>query len=550
MNTVETHSENIGHVLTSIADSQGDAVALIEAATGKSATFAQVNNTADRYAAYLESRGVRSGDRVILMVKPSIDFICLTFSLFKLGTVIVLIDPGMGMRNLKDCIIHVKPKTLIGIPKALLFKKFFPSAFATVEQAFCCGFSFGLFGPDIRKQSIRVGTTYHEHQTRGDDLAAIIFTSGSTGIPKGVHYRHTTFTAQLRLIRDYYAIGPGDIDQPAFPLFSLFSTALGARAVIPDMDSTKPAQVDPKTFVDSIKRHGVTYSFGSPALWRVVSKYCLEKRIILDSLKLVLIAGAPVPGGLVEQMLAILPEDANLHTPYGATESLPIVSIEGREIVGETWPQTRVGKGICVGRSLPGVEIRVIEITDDPIATIDEATFLDQGEIGEIIVRGDVVTTGYDQQPQEDKKAKISAGNSFYHRMGDTGYLDNKGRLWFCGRKSHRVTTVDGTRYPICCEAITNEHPHVYRSALVGVTDENNPQYKIPVLIVEPEKNVSWQQEHLLADIRKLAATSKLTGRIDHFLIHQDFPVDIRHNAKIVREKLAVWAQKELSEKS
>lgn len=547
MKTPNKSCDNIGHVLSEVVGKHADSIAITESSTGKEVTFEQANSIADSYATFLTDEGVMPGDRVILMVKPSIDFICMTFALFKLGVVIVLIDPGMGIRNLKDAIIRVKPTVLVGVPKALLFKKLFPRSFKTVKKSFCCGFSFGLFGADVSKSIKDVKRKEIECKTQRDDLAAIIFTSGSTGIPKGVHYRHSTFGAQLRLIRDYYRVKQGDRDQPAFPLFGLFSIALGAQVIIPDMDPTRPAKVNPEVFVDSIMRHQVTYSFGSPALWKVVSEYCMRKRIVLHSMKLVLIAGAPVPGWLVGNMLAILPENAKLHTPYGATESLPIVSIEGKEIVSETWPKTREGKGICVGRPLPGIEIEVIRITDDPIDVIENAVFIGTGEVGEIIVKGDVVTTGYDHCQLEDRLSKIADRKTFYHRMGDTGYLDEQGRLWFCGRKNHRVVTEDGTFFPICCEAVTNEHRSVSRSALVGIVNKDKPQYSIPVLIVEPEKDIMIDHKQLLNEARSLAAQSKLTKGIDHFLVHPEFPVDIRHNAKIVREELAAWAQKKIA---
>lgn len=538
---------NISEALTHVAEQLRSDIAIKEVATGRSAPFFQANKLTNQYASYLQSMNVGKGDRVLLMVQPSIDFICLTFSLFKLGAIVILIDPGMGITHLKECIAHVEPKYLIGVPKALFFKKVFPQVFKTVIKTFCCGNSFGLLGPNICKQAGRSADTNLRCQTEGDDLAAIIFTSGSTGIPKGVHYNHKTFAAQLRLIRDFYKISPGDRDQPAFPFFSLFSIALGATVVIPDMDSTKPAKVDAQTYVDSLSLHNVNYSFGSPALWRVVSKYCQEKKIKLNTLQLVLIAGAPVSGKLIARMLSILPEGAKLHTPYGATECLPIASIEGHEIVNETWPKTRVGRGICVGSPLPGIEIRVIRITDDPIPHIDYARFLDNGEIGEIIVSGDVVTTGYDGLPKEDQLTKIANQHSFYHRMGDTGYFDNRGRLWFCGRKSHRVVTVEGTLYPICCEAITNEHPLVFRSALVGIVDKEKASYKKPVLIVEPAIGARFDQQRFIEELKSLAAKNSLTSTISHFLIHSEFPVDIRHNAKIVREELAIWAESKMN---
>jgi acyl-CoA synthetase (AMP-forming)/AMP-acid ligase II len=163
-------------------------------------------------------------------------------------------------------------------------------------------------------------------------------------------------------------------------------------------------------------------------------------------------------------------------------------------------------------------------------------------EVGEIIVRGPVVTAAYDNNEAENRLAKISDGNGFWHRVGDLGYVDEKGRLWFCGRKAHRVTTADGTLYTICCEAIFNTHPLVCRSALVGV---GKPGGMRPALIVEPRAKVSDSLQ-LFAELRQMALGHEHTVGIETFLIHAAFPVDIRHNAKIFREKLALWAAKQL----
>jgi acyl-CoA synthetase (AMP-forming)/AMP-acid ligase II len=379
-----------------------------------------------------------------------------------------------------------------------------------------------------------------------DDLAAIIFTTGSTGPPKGVRYEHSIFSAQLRHIKNYYAIGAGDIDQPAFPLFALFSTALGACAVIPDMDPTKPARVNPKKFIHSIIRYNVTYSFGSPALWNVVSRYCLSRHITLSSVQKVLMAGAPVSGELLERVRKILPAEAELHTPYGATESLPIVSIEAEEVVGETWRKTQQGHGTCVGRALPGIEIKILKISDEEIPEVKENMILGTGNIGEIIVSGDVVTRAYDNNAKETRLAKTQYKDKLWHRMGDTGFLDAKGRLWFCGRKAHRIETQNGTKFSVRCEAIVNNHPDIFRSALVGVGSEKT---KLPVLVLEKEKSSKRSKREILEEVKSIAGKSILTDDIAHFLFHDDFPVDIRHNAKIFREKLAVWATAQLADK-
>jgi acyl-CoA synthetase (AMP-forming)/AMP-acid ligase II len=536
--------ENIAEAFVQAARANADKDAIIEARSGRTITFAALNRKADIYVNYFRGEGFCPGDVVILMVKPSIEFICLTLALFKIGTPIVLIDPGMGFKNLLRCIERVEAKYLIGIPKALLFSTMFPKPFASVKKRFCCGKSFGIFGHDISNIGGEVEILLEVYAPLENDLAAIIFTTGSTGPPKGVRYEHSVFSAQLQLIKSYYHIGETDVDQPAFPLFALFATALGACAVIPDMDPTKPAQVDPAKFVKSILENQVTYSFGSPAIWRVVSRYCLENSIVLPTLNKVLMAGAPVPYDLLKNMVAILPEGGQVFTPYGATESLPVASIDHREIIAETMELTRQGKGTCVGCSLPGIDIKIIELSDGVIEDINECRFVEDGSIGEIIVCGGVVTKSYMNNEKETRLAKISDGSRFWHRMGDVGYLDDKKRLWFCGRRAHRVVSGADTYFSIPCEAIVNEHPDVYRSALVSVTDKTGEV--LPALVLEPVRDFKGSKDRLLTEVRVLADKSPLTKRIRHYLIHNDFPVDIRHNAKIFREKLSVWAQEKL----
>jgi acyl-CoA synthetase (AMP-forming)/AMP-acid ligase II len=546
MNTKTNY--NIAQTLSDVAAKMPDETALISKKTFGYQTwsFRDLNGITDAYAHGLVDKGLRKGDRVILMVRPSMEFVCLAFALFKIGAVAILIDPGMGYKNLLRCIGSVEPSVFIGVPKAHLFKGLFPEPFARVKINICVGKSFGIFGMSLQRVANFSKGSFSCVDTANDDLAAIIFTTGSTGPPKGVQYEHGIFSAQLKLIRNYYGIGPGDIDQPAFPLFALFSTALGACAVIPDMNPAHPARVNPKKFIKTMHAYGVTYSFGSPAIWNVVSRYCLAKNIRLPSLKKVLMAGAPVQGELIERVTKIMAEMGGIHTPYGATESLPIVSMTGKEILGETWSKTKEGKGICVGRPLPEIDVNVIPISDAPIKDWHKVEFLPVGEIGEIIVKGDVVTKAYFHNDRENSLAKIQDNSAIWHRMGDVGYFDDKGRLWFCGRKGHRVVTEKETMFTIPCEAVFNEHPLVSRSALVGVGEEGR---QMPVLIVEPCGKLRNRQQ-FLAELQEIGSRYEHTRQISRFLIHPAFPVDIRHNAKIFREKLAVWAAEKLKSKA
>jgi acyl-CoA synthetase (AMP-forming)/AMP-acid ligase II len=379
--------------------------------------------------------------------------------------------------------------------------------------------------------------------TPAGDPAAIIFTTGSTGPPKGVLYRHGNFDRQVTEIRDFYGIRPGEVDLAGFPLFGLFNAAMGVTTVIPDMDASRPASVDPAKIVEAIEDCRATQAFASPAVWNRVGPHCVERGIQLPTLARVLSAGAPVPPYVLESMMSVMAPGGEMHTPYGATESLPVASIAASEVLGETAEKTRQGAGTCVGRKFPGIDWKVIRTVDGPIATIADIEELPRGEIGELIVRGSVVTREYATRTEWNALAKIADGDCIWHRIGDVGYFDDRERFWYCGRAAHRVRTPGGPMYTECCEAIFNNHPAVFRSALVGV---GPPDLQRPVIIIEPRPGKMPQDERaqqaLLEELRTLAKSSPLTAGIADIRFHPAFPVDIRHNAKIFREKLAVWA--------
>ena len=384
----------------------------------------------------------------------------------------------------------------------------------------------------------------------------MIFTSGSTGPAKGVLYRHGNFDRQASEIRDFYGIAPGEIDVPCFPLFGLFNAAMGVTSVIPNIDASRPAKVDPLRIIAPINDWQATQSFGSPAVWNRVGRYCAEREIRLPSLRRVLSAGAPVAAHILRNMTACIHPQGAVHTPYGATEALPVASISSGEVLAETVAKTEQGAGVCVGRRFPGIDWRVVRITDRPLRSLRETAELGCGEIGELIVRGPVVTTEYVTRTDANATAKIrddnGEGGGFWHRMGDVGYLDPQDRFWFCGRMSQRVTLAASpasanSMFTIPCEAIFNRHPAVFRSALVGV---GSADQRRPAIVVEPhaEKRLRSrrQRRELIAELQALGQTADHTAAIKDFLIRKSLPVDIRHNVKINREYLTRWAAQEL----
>jgi acyl-CoA synthetase (AMP-forming)/AMP-acid ligase II len=505
-------------------------------------TFSQLNQESSRYAYGLNFMGIKKGCRVLLMVKPGLEFVGLAFALFRIGAVPILIDPGMGITNLLKCIKKVEPEALIAVPVVHIVKTLRPAYFSSVKFCITVGKNPFWGGTTLEKIKNNQCSDFPPVETQKTDPAAILFTTGSTGPPKGVLYQHGMFGAQVEHIKSHYGIDETDVDMPAFPLFALFSIAIGMTCILPDMDPTKPAKVNPKKIVDAVQNHGVTNSFGSPALWNRVSEYCIKHNIRLPSIKRILMAGAPVPGTLLERLKEILSPEAETYTPYGATEALPITSISGSERLAETERKTRRGAGTCVGKPLDGITINIIKMTDKSISTWDENLILGQGEIGEIAVKGNVVTREYFRMEKETDQAKIPEENAIWHRMGDIGYFDKQNRVWFCGRKAHQVTTKDLILFSVPCEAIFNQHPNVFRSALVGFGPKDNQR---PVIVIEPKKMPKHFRERnqLKNELLKMGQEFEHTKEIKDVLLHSSFPVDIRHNVKISREKLAVWAE-------
>ena len=495
-------------------------------------TFTELDAEVSAWGATLAVAGVRAGDRTLVMVKPGLPLIAVVFALFRAGAIPVVIDPGMGLKNFLACVTRSRPRALVGIPLARGLSHVFRRAFASVQVRVPVSAS-----PTARVAAAGQPRAAATVQSAASDLAAILFTSGSTGAPKGVCYEHGMFEAQVRLIRAAYDITPGEVDLPMLPIFALFNPALGLTTVVPEIDPRRPAAADPAKIVQAILQENVTTSFGSPTLWLKVSAYCEQQRINLPSLRRVLSAGAPVPSALWESSRRLLPQ-GRLHSPYGATEALPVATVSSTEI------DLRSVRGACVGRPLPDISVRIIPITDRPIAILADAPELPTGEIGEIIVQGPVVTKEYDALPEATAAAKIPSGVSapsgaVWHRMGDCGYLDYSSRLWFVGRKAERVETSAGPLFTEPCEQVFRQHRRVTRCALVGLGSHGSQQ---PGLVVESPSLRAGAARAFAAELRALALQHPHTAAISRFYFHPRFPVDVRHNAKIHRLALAAWA--------
>jgi acyl-CoA synthetase (AMP-forming)/AMP-acid ligase II len=528
---------NIAHRIREVSKKIPDKKSVVLAKDQSFYTFQEFEERSNQLANRLVKLGIRPGMRTLLFVKPCLDFSVITFALFKIGAVPVLIDPGMGLKSLLNCVRQVRPEALVSIGivhwMRRLKSEFFEEVRIKISLSPVGGSTHFLY-KDLEGES----KSFSLWEAESHSPSAILFTSGGTGIPKGVIYTHGILNAQTDLLQKMFSLSEEEVDLPGFPLFALFTLAMGMTSVIPEMDPTKPAQCDPKKIVRNIQKHGVTFAAGSPAIWERVGKYCVEKKIKLPSLKFVVMFGAPVRSELHQLFRKVLIQ-GDTYTPYGATECLPVSLVSGSEILKTHLPLMLQGYGTCIGKPAPLTEIRIIKTTDIPKDVLEE---IGTGAIGEIVVKGPQVTPGYFEMDGETAKAKIFS-HGLWHRMGDLGWMDENSNLWFLGRKVHRVDDGNQTFYSIQMEAIFNQHPKIKRSALVKLRVGEEVR---PGLVIERKDGKTKMTDAFLKELLLLKDSQDFTKSIHEFFLHPSFPVDVRHNIKIDRVKLSDWAQGKL----
>ncbi len=495
-----------------------------------------------QYERGLSDLGLRPDDKVLMLVSPGVDFLALSFAVMGRGAVPVFVDPGMGLENLSRCIEDTRPDVFIGVPKAQLLRIVQGELLKKIRlKLTVTNWSFGVRHTtgSLKRFS---STPLPSVEVRQDAPALIAFTSGATGSPKGVIFTNAMLERQTKIFAEIFGFRGGKKDLPLLPIFSLFSLPLGVCSVFPPMDTARPLDLSPQLIVKAIHDLGISYSFGSPTLWNKIAEYCIRHEISLPSIERLFMAGAPVGGAVISNVTRVCPQ-AQVCTPYGATEALPVTLAPLPECGDRSGKVKAKGGdvGTPIGAPIDGLSARIIKSVNGPILHFEDTVPCEPFEIGEIIVSGKHVSPGYTHRPEADTLAKIADGESFWHRMGDMGYADEEGKLYFCGRKAHAVFCEERPFFSDPVEFVFNQHRKVKRSALIGLFSG-----KIPAVAIEPFPEYFPQtvedREAFGTELRALAQTSSVTAGIERFFFHPNFPVDARHNAKIFRDKLGVWA--------
>lgn len=500
--------------------------------------------------------GLRSRDKVLFLIPPDEKLFALALAVIGLGAIPVFVDPGMTLPNLKICFERLRADAIIYGGKALLLRALFADIFKSVKfKVNTTKFHLSFFGTHIKlfdKYSPKA-LPEQGHRLSPDDTCIIGHTSGATGIPKGVEITYRALDTTVDIFHNDLIKDSNNINLTLLPIFALFDLANGNTSILPKFDSAKPLEsLNPQTIHKVMHELEVQSAFGSGMLWLKLASYMREHKLNLSKLRNLFLIGAPVDYSTLRALEEVFP-DAIISTPYGATECLPAANINSDEIWIRTDRSVSGELGVAVGsvtRSTTRVKIFKHENIDDKLECKD-------GEIGEIWLSGPQVSKSYHNNPEANKASKwLDKSGTTWHRSGDVGYLIGSS-IYYCGRLNHAIKANSRFYYSKCVERVCNEHPDIYRSALVyigsrakGYDLANHSLDEIGVMIEVRGVDVSDREvrERIKAELRDMCNRDVGAQGIAKFFFHPSFPVDTRHNAKIFRCKLGVIA-KELEAK-
>ncbi len=512
---------NICDILLAHAATCPESPAIIEAQGdhSRTLTYADLERASARAAALLYRTGLREGDGVLALLPMSAELYIGLAAIFRLGLVAMFPDPSAGKAHIEFCCALHPPKAMIATSRAHLLRILSPAI-----QQIPLKFSVGLPVPGATSWSRadRLDPFEQIHPSRSDTPALLTFTSGSTGRPKAAVRTHGFLLAQHRVLELSLGLKPGEVDLTALPMFVLANLASGVTSLIPDVDLRHPASIDSAALVSQIQAHQPTRIVASPALLEGLTEYCLEHGVTLSGFRKIFMGGAPVFPRLLAKLRSVAPQ-ANLTAVYGSTEAEPIAHVGHEAISPEDIDAMLAGRGLIAGTPVSTIQLRILpDRWGTPVGPFSRKEFasvsLSPGEVGEIVVSGEHVLSGY-LRGVGDEETKFTVAGTPWHRTGDEGYLDERGRLWLLGRCAARIEDAYGTLYPFTVECAAHEHPGVRRAAMISRNGRR-------ILAIEPDGS---PRDLDLTSLRQRLAWA----HIDEIQMHERIPVDQRHNAKI-----------------
>lgn len=495
---------NIAETLQQQAEFYPDSIAIIDR-KNRQTTFSALNLAATQAAVKLSQTGIQAGDAILVFQPMSAELYIILTAIFRLGAIAMFLDPSAGKTHIERCCQLYPPKALIATPKAHLLR-FISPAIRQIPLKFFSS-SFSPHSPG-KSSNIEI------HPVTPDTPALLTFTSGSTGYPKAAMRTHGFLLAQHQILENHLQLKPGKIDLTTLPIFALANLASGVTSLIPNVNLRQPGKIKPAKVIRQIQAYQPQSVVASPAfLERIVED---GDSLILSNFRQIFSGGAPVFPSLVKRLQSLAP-NAEVVTVYGSTEAEPIAE----RVSPRSLSEDRLKEGLCVGKPIAEVELQIIRNQwGTPLSYSTVEAFaqdcLPNGEVGEIVVSGSHVLSGY-LNGTGDSETKFDVAERRWHRTGDLGYLDTQGQLWLLGRCGACIVDDEGILYPFTVEAIARQYPQVRHAAVIS------HQGKRLLCLELQSTSLDLAPLHQALDWAKLSEIRILS----------QMPVDRRHNAKI-----------------
>ncbi|GGQ74615.1 long-chain-fatty-acid--CoA ligase [Streptomyces flaveolus] len=438
-------------------------------------TFAEVWQRARAQAGALVELGVRPGDRVALMAPNTADFPQAYYAIAAAGAVVVpvhlLLSPAEVGHVLTDS----------GAGLLLVHPAQAETGAAAAREA---GVRVVVLGDELGKLAADAEPLPSYVTRDADDPAVVFYTSGTTGVPKGAVLSHFNLVMNATVNAfDANDIRPDDIALGALPLFHAFGQTVslnstwraGATLVLlPRFDAARA--------IELMVREKVNTFHGVPTMFVALAAAAAEAGALPD-LRVCISGGASLPVAVLERFEEAF--GAKIYEGYGLSETSPAAAVN-QPVFG--------AKPGTIGHPLWGVDVEIARAE-----TEDRVELLPPGELGEVVVRGHNVFSGYLGRPEATAEALVDG----WFRTGDLGTKDDEGFLRIVDRKKDVVIRGGYNVYPREVEEVLMRHPGIAQVAVIGLPDELHGEEVCAVVVPAPGTTpdgaeiTEWSKQHL-----------------------------------------------------
>lgn len=444
----------------------------------KTVTYNALNKKIASYSYYLKEKGIKPGDRVGLLCQNSPEFIYSYFALALLGAKVVPLNLVFTVDEIMYILHDSEAVALIIHSKVL--QKLKNASGIIIEKTFEINESFFEELPEKHFE--------HPINISENELCTILYTSGTTGKPKGAMLSHKNLISNAISTNEVFKVTEQDNFICVLPMFHSFAfTCCILTPLYAGGSITIQETFSPKETLNVIKESKVTVFCGVPVMYNFINQ--TSDKDSLKSVRLAVSGGAPLPVEVLENF------ENKFHIPliegYGLSEASPVVSFN---------PIGAGRKKASIGTAIPGVKVKIFD---------EKGIEIPQGQIGEIVVQGDNVMTGYLNLPTETTQA-LKDGWLF---TGDVGYIDEEGFIFIVDRKKDLVIVGGLNVYPREVEEIIYTYPGVMECAVIGIPDITRGEL-VKAYVVNKE-GFTVDKKSLLKHLKEHLAIYKLPKTID-----------------------------------